>query len=96
VCAGRLIVRLLQVCADNLDNVLSGLGRGLRFTRHVVEDVILQQFAHQAINRAAGGGKALQHIGAMGILFKSMKDGFQLSDDLFGACDEIELFASQV
>jgi hypothetical protein len=62
----------------------------------VVEDVILQQFAHQAIDRAAGGGQALQHIGAMGILFKRTKDGFQLSDDLFGACDEIELFASQV
>jgi hypothetical protein len=57
----------------------------------VVEDVILHQFAHEAVNGAPRCGQPLQDIGAMGVLFERAKGGFQLSNDLLGAGNKFEL-----
>jgi hypothetical protein len=62
----------------------------------VIQDVILHQFAHQAVDGAAGGGQPLQDVGAVGVLFQTAKDGFQLADNFLGAGNEFNFFANNV
>ena len=48
--------RSLQIRAHNFDHVLRGFGRGFGLARHVIQDVVLQQLRHKAVDRAASGG----------------------------------------
>ena len=88
--------RSLQIRTHNFDEILGSLRRGFRFARHVIQDVILHQFAHQAVDGAAGGSQALENVGAVGILFQTTKDGFQLADDFLGAGNEFNFFTNHV
>ena len=85
---------LLEVGADDFDHVLGGFGGGFRFARHVMEDVVLHEFAHEAVDGSTGSGEALQDIGAVGIFLESVEHGFQLANNFLGAGDEIETFAT--
>jgi hypothetical protein len=76
---------LLQVGAHDLDEIVGGFLRGFRFARHVVADVVFHQFAHKAVDGAAGGGEALQDFGAGLVLIQGAADGFELAHDFLGA-----------
>jgi hypothetical protein len=91
---GGYAAGLLQVGADDFDHVLGGFGGRLGFARHVIEDVVLHQFGHQAVDGPAGGGEALQQVGAMRVFLHGAKNRFELADDFFCARDEIEMFAA--
>ena len=54
------------------------------------------KLAHEAIDRAAGCGQALQRFGARLVFVKCAKHAFELADDFLGARDEVELFARSV
>ena len=58
-----------------------------------MEDVVLHEFAHKAVDGPARRSEALQHIGTMGVFFEGPQDRLELADDFLGAGDEIELFA---
>ena len=51
---------LLEVGADDFDEVAGGFFRGFGVLRHVVADVVLHLFAHQAVNRPSCGGQAVK------------------------------------
>ncbi len=51
--------------------------------RHMVADVIFEEFAHQAIDRPARGGKALEDVGALFVIIQAPQHAFELPDDLF-------------
>lgn len=83
---------LLQVGADKFDKVMGRFRGGPGFSRHVVANVVLHEFAHQAVNGAAGGRQPLQDVSAAGVLFEGALGGFELADYLFGPGNEIEFF----
>lgn len=78
---------------NNFDQVIGGFGRRFVFARHVVTDVVLHQLGHQTVDGAARGGEALENVGAGCVVMEGPQDGFKLADNLFGAIDEVELFA---
>jgi len=75
------------------DEIVSGFLRGFRFSRHVVADVVLHQFAHEAVDGAACGGQALQDLGARLVLIQGAPDGFELPYDFLRAGEQIQLFS---
>jgi len=83
----------LQVGAHDLDQIVRGFFRGFCFPRHVVADVVLHQFAHEAVDGAARGGEALQDLGAGLVLIQGAPDGFELPHNFLGAGDQIQLFS---
>jgi hypothetical protein len=52
---------------------------------HMVADVILHQFSHEAIDGSAGSGEALQHFRALFVIVQSSQDSFELANNLFCA-----------
>jgi len=59
----------------------------------VIEDVILHQFTHKAVDGAADGGQTLQDIGAVGIFFEGAQHRFELSNNFFRSINEFKFFA---
>ena len=84
---------LLQIRAHNLDEVVGGFLGGFGFPRHVVADVVLHQFSHEAIDGAPRGGEALQDFAARLVLIEGAPDGFELPDNFLRAGDQIQLFS---
>jgi hypothetical protein len=89
----RLAFSLLQVGSHNVNDVGGCFFRRFRIARHVVSDVVFHQLAHEAIDRTAGCGQALQRFGARLVFVECAKHAFELANDFLGAGDEIELFA---
>jgi hypothetical protein len=87
---------LLQISADDLDYVLGGFFGGFGILRHVIEDVVLHELGHQAVDGAASSGQAVKHFGALLVLIEAFEDGFQLADDFLGAVDEIQFFSGRM
>jgi hypothetical protein len=85
--------RLLQIRSDNLNQIVGGFLGGFRVSRHVVADVVLHQFAHEAVDGAARGGEALQDLGARLVLIQGAPDGFELPHNFLGATQQIQLFS---
>lgn len=75
---------LLEVGADNLNHVLSRFLSRFRVLRHVVEDVIFHEFAHEAVDRATGGGETAKDLRALLVAVQTLEYGFELADDLLG------------
>jgi hypothetical protein len=94
--APRSANQLLQVGADDFDEVIGGLFGGLRLPGHVIADVVFHEFAHKAVDGAAGGREALKDVGAVGVFLECPLNGFELADDFLGASDEVEFFATEV
>lgn len=88
----QLMFGLLQIGADNLDHVVRRVRRGLRCTGHVVPDVILEQFLHQAIDRAPGSGQPLKNVGARRIFVKRPLNRLQLSHHFPRSIQQVEFF----
>jgi hypothetical protein len=84
---------LLQIRSHNLNQIVGGFFGGFCFSRHVIADVVLHQFAHEAVDGAARGGKALQDVGATLVLIQGATDGFELSHDFLGAREQIQFFS---
>ena len=61
----RIHFFLLQIRADDLNDVVSGLGGRLGFSRHVIADVVFHQLGHEAVDGAASGSEALRRFGAV-------------------------------
>lgn len=59
----------------------------------MLAEVVLHEFGHQGIDGAAGGGEALQGIGAGLVLVEGAKDTFELANDFFGAFDQVQFFS---
>lgn len=79
-----------QESADNLDDVVSGsFGR----FRHVIANVVLQKFPHQAIDSTAGRRKALKNIVAGNVFFQAALDSFELPDNLLCPVNEVQFFS---
>jgi hypothetical protein len=87
---------LFQIGTDDFDNVVRGFFRGLRIMRHVVEDVILKELAHQAVDGSARGGEALQDVGALLVIVQPAQDAFELPDHFLRARYEVEFFPREV
>lgn len=58
-----------------------------------MEDVILHQFTHEAVNGAANGGQTLQDIGAVGIFFEGTQHRFELSNNFLRSINQFKFFA---
>jgi hypothetical protein len=58
-----------------------------------VEDVIFHEFAHEAVDRATGGGETVKNLGALLIFIQPFKNGLELPYDFLGAVDEIQFFS---
>jgi hypothetical protein len=76
-----------------LDDVVGGFFGRLGIAGHVIADVILHQFGHEAVDSAACGGQALKDFGAGIIFMQGAQSAFELAYDFLGAIDEIELFS---
>lgn len=92
----RLTFALLQISSHDLNDIVSGLFRRFRVSRHVVSDVIFHQLAHEAIDRTASCGQPLQRFGTWLVFVKCAKHALELADDFLGARDEVYLFACSV
>ena len=82
----------LQVGANNVDEVLRGFLGRFRLTGHVITNMVLHEFGHQAVDGAARRRQALQDVGALLVVIQGAQDAFQLADDFFRARDQIEFF----
>jgi hypothetical protein len=87
---------LLEIGADNGDEIVCRFFRRLGMPGHVVADVILHQFSHEAIDGSAGSGEALQHFRALFVIIQGPMNGFELADDFFGAVNQIDFFCGRV
>jgi hypothetical protein len=85
-----------EVGADDLDDVVGGFFGGFGIVRHVIADVILHELGHEAVNSAAGGGEALEDVGAGVVFVEGAEGAFELADDFFGTVDEIEFFSGSM
>ena len=94
--APRSANQLLQVGADDFDEVIGGLFGGLCLPRHMITDVVFHEFAHKAVDGSAGRREALKDVGTMGVFLERALNGFELADDFLGASEEVEFFASEV
>jgi hypothetical protein len=83
----------LQIGANDLDNVVCGLFRGLGVAWHVIADVVLHKLTHEAVDGPASGGEALENLSAILIVVQGAEDALELSDDFLGAVDEVQFFA---
>src|SRR5271154_3427042 len=81
---------LLQVAADDLNHVVGGFFGGFGVMRHVVADVILHKFAHQAVDGATRGGQALQSFGAGFVGIQCAEHAFELADHFLGAVEQVQ------
>ena len=88
--------QLLQVGADDFDEVIGGLFGGLCLPRHMIPDVVFHEFAHKAVDGSAGRSEALKDVGTMGVFLERALNGFELADDFLGASEEVEFFAGEV
>jgi hypothetical protein len=84
---------LFEVGADDLNDIVGGFFGRFRIPRHVIPDVVFHQLSHQAVDGAARGGQALQHVSALLIFVEAAEDAFELANDFLGARDEVEFFA---
>jgi hypothetical protein len=84
---------LLKVSSHDLNDVVGGFFGGLGVAGHVVADVILHQFGHQAVDGAADGGEALENVGARLVLIESAENAFELPGNFLGAIYEIQFFS---
>src|SRR5580692_9687558 len=71
---------LLEVALNNIHQLFAGFSIRGR-ARKVGLDVILQNLAQQAVDRAATTRYLLQHIGATDFRFECALDGFNLTAD---------------
>jgi hypothetical protein len=76
---------LFQVGADNGDEIICRFFRRLGIPGHMVADMILHQFSHQAIDGSAGSGQALQHFRALFVIIQGPVYSFELANDFLGA-----------
>ena len=65
---------LLEVRADNLDQIFGGFFGILILSRHVVADMVLHKLAHKAVYGSARRSKALQQVRAWGIFVETTQD----------------------
>jgi hypothetical protein len=79
-----LVRSLLEVGADNLNHVLSRFLSRFRILRHVVEDVIFHEFAHEAVYSTTGGGETAEYLRALLVAVQALEYGLELADDLLG------------
>jgi hypothetical protein len=90
----KITTKLLEVSADDFDDVLGRFRGSFGFAGHVIENVILHEFRHKAVDGAASGSEALKDIGAMSVFLQGVEHGLQLADKFFGTSDKVEMFAS--
>jgi hypothetical protein len=88
-----LLGNLFQKGADDFDHVTRSFLGGLCIPRHVIADMVLQEFPHQTMDRSARGGQTLEHVGALRILLERPLDGFDLPHNLFRAVQQVEFFS---
>jgi hypothetical protein len=88
--------RLLKIRANNLNYILRCFFGGFRILRHVVDDVIFHEFAHQAVDGTAGSSEAPKNLRALLIVIQSFKNRLELSDNFFGSIHQIQLFSRGV
>ena len=62
----------------------------------MMADVVFHELRHEAIDRPARGGEALEHVGASFVLIQSTLGGFELTDNLLRAIQEIEFFSGNM
>jgi hypothetical protein len=87
---------LLQVGADNGDEIVCRFLGRLGMPGHMVADVILHQFSHEAIDGSAGSSEALQHLRALFVIIQGPVYRFELADDFLCAVNQIYFFSSCV
>ena len=63
---------LFEISADNLNHVLSGFLGRFRIFRHVVEDVIFHELAHEAVDRPTGGSETAKDLGALFVAIRAL------------------------
>jgi hypothetical protein len=83
---------LFEVCAHDADQIIDGLSGRLTVPRHVVANVILHEFGHEAVDRSPGRRESLKNVCALFIIVESTQNGLQLPDNLLCAIDKIQLF----
>jgi hypothetical protein len=83
---------LFEVGAHDADQIIDGLSGRLTVPRHVVANVVLHQFGHEAVDRSPGRRKSLKNVCALFIIVESTKNGLQLPDNLLCAIDKVQLF----
>jgi hypothetical protein len=88
--------RLLQVSANDLNDVLGGFFRGAGVLGHVVQDVIFHEFRHEAVDGAASGGEAAKHLGTLLVAIEALENRLELADYFLSAVNEIQFFSRSV
>jgi len=82
---------LLQIGADEVDEVLGDLLRGegvLAGLQHVLADVVFEDLAHEAVDAAADVGEQHEDVGAVGVAGEGALDGIDLAADALDAGEE--------
>ena len=93
----RFLTRdLFEVGANYLNYILRCFLGGFRILRHVVDDVIFHEFAHQAVNGTAGSSEAPENFGALLVVVQSLKNRLELTDDFLGSIHQVQLFSRGV
>jgi len=84
---------LFQVGAHDADQIIASFFRRLAVSRHVVADVVLHQFGHEAVDGSPCSREPLQDLRALLIVIESAQNGLQLADDLLRSVDKVQLFS---
>ena len=87
---------LFEISADNLNHVLSGFLGRFRIFRHVVEDVIFHELAHEAVDRPTGGSETAKDLGALFVAIQGFEYRLELTDDFFGSVYQVQFFSRSV
>jgi hypothetical protein len=84
---------LFEVGAHNPNQIIDGLSGRLTVPRHVVADVVLHEFGHEAVNGTPGRRESLKNVRALFVVVESTQNGLELPDNLLCAIDKVQLFA---
>jgi hypothetical protein len=89
----RLRSGLLQVGANDLNDVFGCFFGRSGILGHVVEDVIFHQLRHEAIDGSACGGETAKHFGTLLVTIEPLEYRLELADDFLGAVNQIQFFS---
>ena len=76
---------LLQISAHDLNNVVRGFLGRLGSARHMIADMVLEKFTHQAVDCPARGRQTLEDLRARRVLLQGALDRRELPHDFLRA-----------
>jgi hypothetical protein len=76
-----------------LNHVLGRFLGRFRILRHVVEDVVFHEFAHEAVDRATRGSETAKDLGALFIAAQALEYRLELADNLLGSIYQVQFFS---